>query len=418
MQSSLIFAIWLTALGSAIHWGNGWWTAVVVTAGMLCFFFRCLRKKKWNRQLAEVQYELPAEFFTAPPLEAAGPFLTAPEEEAGLLKLEAEIARRDDRERTALAVLFLVIVCTLPLGKFFGSLFLVWAGSAFTAAILIVLAGRAICRKQRLRWNPRLQLLRDGRLAIHPRPPLQPGPDGVNDHFCRHYSTAAEAEAACLLAERAKIDFLVYPQDSLRLVAGGNYVQLQEWFRQFDATELPKTFGQGAAILAHRLYPYRRHITETAFQMLEHREPPPLTPALEHVRQELKRENWEVLDEELFHQEILRRPVMSERLFCSYWPTAEEADIALRIRNLAVTHLFREVTMLPYPNDPLPLLTYIVDDSLETVEFLLAVEEVFQISIPDDAVAKMPAWSFAELVAFIREKQRGADRRSPSPVRE
>lgn len=74
--------------------------------------------------------------------------------------------------------------------------------------------------------------------------------------------------------------------------------------------------------------------------------------------------------------------------------------------------------MLPYPNDPLPLLTYIVDDSLETVEFLLAVEEVFQISIPDDAVAKMPAWSFAELVAFIREKQRGADRRSPSPVRE
>ena len=276
-------------------------------------------------------------------------------------------------------------------------------GFGFAAA-----AGIAVRRKRKKRleqWNSCLAEARDAWLAVHPRPAQEWSAGANADYFCRHYSSSIEAEAACILVELAGIGFVVYPQDSLRLAAGNRYAQLMDDLDSIGVVDIPAEFGGAVQALVRRLHCCFPKIPE-GLSPESKEEPPPLSAPLERVREEMRKNHWDVLDEDLFREEIRQRPEMSERLFCSYWPSAEEADIALRIRRLAIAHMERDVTMMCYPNDPMPLLLYVVDDSMDSVEFLLAVEQEFLISIPDAEAEKIFSMSFAEMVDFIRKKWR------------
>lgn len=96
---------------------------------------------------------------------------------------------------------------------------------------------------------------------------------------------------------------------------------------------------------------------------------------------------------------------MSVRLFCSYWPTREQAVIALAIRELAIQNMDRPATMMCYPNDPAPLLLYVDLDSLESAEFFLGMEEKFHIRITDAEAEELFSRSFAEIVEYVQRKQ-------------
>lgn len=407
MNKLLIFAIWLLSLGTAIQWGNGWWIFGIVLAGFLPLVWR--RRKKNAPAAIDRSREVPDDLFTVPPLLAAGPFLTAPGWEERLRREEAT-ARRQKRWENWLPLLLLlpgipVMLVLIGAKPTIGGPVLMAAGAGFGLVAAAGISERALRKKRLVQWNSCLGEARDAWLAVHPRP-AQDWSAGANaDYFCRHYSSSIEAEAACILAELAGIGFAVYPQDSLRLAAGNRYARLMEDLESIGVIDVPAEFGGAAQALARRLHSCYSKIPEGLLPESKV-EPPPLSAPLERVRKGIQESHSNVLDEDLFREEIRQRPEMSERLFCSYWPSVEEADIALRIRRLAIEHMEREVTMMCYPNDPMPLLLYIADDSMESVEFILAMEQEFLISIPDAEAEKILSRSFAEMVDFVRKKQR------------
>jgi|GEM_PF-2765493 len=408
MNKLLIFAVWLLSLGAAIQWGNGWWIFGIVLAGFLPLAWR-RRRKESTPLVIDRSRKVPDELFTVPPLLAAGPFLTAPGWE-GRLRREEATARRQKRWENWLPLLLLllgipVMLVLIVMKPTIGGAVLMAAGAGFGLAAAAGIAVRRRRKKRFAQWNSCLGEARDAWLAVHPRP-VQDWSAGANsDYFCRHYSTPTEAEAACILAEQAGIGFAVYPQDSFRLAAGNRYARLMEGLESIGVVDVPAEFGGAAQALARRLHSCYSKIPE-GLSPENKEEPPPLSAPLERVRKEIQENHWNVLDEDLFREEIRQRPEMSERLFCSYWPSAEEADIALRIRRLAIAYMEREVTMMCYPNDPMPLLLYIADDSMESVEFILAMEQEFLISVSDAEAEKMLSRSFAEMVDFVRKKQR------------
>ncbi len=407
MNKLLIFAVWLFSLGAAIQWGNCWWIFGVVLAGFLSLAWR--RRKKANAPaVIDRSRKVPDELFTVPQLAAAGPFLTAAGWEERLRKGETT-ARRQRRRESWLSLLLLPgisVMLTLSWVKpAIWGLVLAATGAGFGLAAAAGIAVRRKRKKRLEQWNSRLAEARDAWLAVHPRPAQEWSAGANTDYFCRHYSSSIEAEAACILAELAGIGFVVYPQDSLRLAAGNRYARLMEELDSVGVVDVPAEFGGAVQALVRRLHCCFPRVPEgLSPESME--EPPPLSAPLERVREEMQKNRWDVLDEDLFRDEIRRRPEMSERLFCSYWPSAEEADIALRIRRLAIAYMEREVTMMCYPNDPMPLLLYIADDSMESVEFILATEQEFLISIPDAETEKIFSMSFAEVVDLIRKKQR------------
>ena len=408
MNKLLIFAVWLFSLGAAIQWGNGWWIFGGVLAGFLALVWR--RRKKANvPAVIDRSRKVSDELFTVPPLSAAGPFLTAVGWEARLRKEEATARRQRQREEWLPLLLLLpgipVMLMLIGAKPTIGGPVLMAAGAGFGLVAAAGIAVRWRRKKRFAQWNSCLAEARDAWLAVHPRP-AQKWSAGANaDYFCRHYSNAIEAEAACILAELAGIGFVVYPQDSLRLAAGNRYARLMEELESIGIVDVPAEFGGAVQALVRRLYSCFPKIPE-GLSPESKVEPPPLSAPLERVREEMQKNRRDVLDEDLFREEIRQRPEMSERLFCSYWPSAEEADIALRIRRLAIMYMEREVTMMCYPNDPMPLLLYIADDSMESVEFILATEQEFLISIPDAEAEKIFSMSFAEAVDFVLEKQR------------
>lgn len=407
MFNLLWIPMWLTLLGTAIRWGNGWWIAGVVATGIawLIFLYR-RRRKKIRLRCSRPVPEIPFEQFLLPRLDSAGPFLEDPKLDGTLLKEEkAELALKDK----AKIGLQLIIFPGTPI-----LLMIVWNCNAKTlipiGAIfcLFILTTAAIDMKRRLRLTRRGTLLRNTRdswLTARPRPPWQWNRNSKIDRFCRYFKTSREAKAACILAKLAGIDFLVYPQDSLRIAAGSGYPQMLDGLEKYGIPLPPATFGDAARALSHRL----DFLTDTLPEDLPipsvTAEPPPLSEAMVQIQNEIRREEWKALCEDLFHAEIRQRPVMTERAFCACWKTAADADVALRIRQLAIEHLEREKTMMCYPNDPVQLLFYIDNDSLDTMGLLMAMENEFGIRISDAEAARMLSQTFAELVAFVREQQ-------------
>ncbi len=96
------------------------------------------------------------------------------------------------------------------------------------------------------------------------------------------------------------------------------------------------------------------------------------------------------------------RPLYSPELFYSYWPTRREAEIAWTIRRLIIEQMDRPKNMMVYPNDPMSLLDFWDGDSLEDVEFIVALEEHFEIKIPDsDAEKLFTIFNLADAVQYL-----------------
>ena len=99
------------------------------------------------------------------------------------------------------------------------------------------------------------------------------------------------------------------------------------------------------------------------------------------------------------------RPTLDRERFASYWETPQEAAIAWEIRQILIDTMDRPKEMMVFPDDPMALLDYWRGDSLEDVEFILALEKHFNISIPDAEAEKLfLTFTMREAVRFIQRK--------------
>jgi acyl carrier protein len=76
------------------------------------------------------------------------------------------------------------------------------------------------------------------------------------------------------------------------------------------------------------------------------------------------------------------------------------SDIAERVRKHVVAHLGVDESKV---TEGAKFVEDLAADSLEVVELLMAVEEEFNIEVPDDAAEKIR--TIGDLVAFIESKQ-------------
>lgn len=84
-----------------------------------------------------------------------------------------------------------------------------------------------------------------------------------------------------------------------------------------------------------------------------------------------------------------RRPALDEAQFGQHYFPAEQADIAARIRQILARHIPIDLSRL-HPDDRLCADIRMDElDSMATVEFVLAVEKEFGISISDSAAKDM-----------------------------
>ncbi|MFI3301514.1 MAG: hypothetical protein R3Y28_08885, partial [Candidatus Gastranaerophilales bacterium] len=101
------------------------------------------------------------------------------------------------------------------------------------------------------------------------------------------------------------------------------------------------------------------------------------------------------------------RPLCTPELFFSYWATKEVAQVAWNLRRLLIEKMDRPENMMVYPNDPMALMDFWKGDSLDAVDFIMGVEEFFQISIPEaDAGNFFTKYSFYETVNYISKRVR------------
>ena len=404
MSNHLVFSVWLIMLGSALQWGNIWWTCGVIACGLFTLLLR--RRGRTSNTLPEYAAQIPEELFSVPPLIASGPFLEQNELDGQLQQAENRLRHWESHSRNFAFLIAVSGIAAVAVTAWLTScrqLFtalLLW-GSLESILLLFCLGVKRYLRNQLKHRSIDLQSTRAQWLLNHPRPPLCLDRQQDRDHFCRFYPGKAEARWACILTELAGIDFLVYPQDSLRLAAGGGYAQFLQQTARHGLKITGTTFhevirsilGQSPSALPEDLA-----VAGTASA-------PPLSTFLVKVRKNMLRKNWKSLSEELLLQEIQQRPEMSVRLFCSYWPTGEQAAIALAIRELAIQNMDRPATMMCYPNDPAPLLLYVDLDSLESAEFFLGMEEKFHIRITDAEAEELFSRSFAEIVEYVQRKQ-------------
>ncbi len=102
------------------------------------------------------------------------------------------------------------------------------------------------------------------------------------------------------------------------------------------------------------------------------------------------------------------RPTLDRERFASYWETPQEAAITWEIRQILIDTMDRPEEMMVFPDDPMALLDFWRGDSLEDVEFILALEEHFKISIPDAEAEKLfLTFTMREAVRFIQRKIEG-----------
>ena len=102
------------------------------------------------------------------------------------------------------------------------------------------------------------------------------------------------------------------------------------------------------------------------------------------------------------------RPTLDRERFASYWETPQEAAIAWEIRQILIDTMDRPEEMMVFPDDPMALLDFWRNDSLEDVEFIIALEKHFKISIPDAEAEKLfLTFTMREAVRFIQRKNEG-----------
>lgn len=286
--------------------------------------------------------------------------------------------------------------------------FLTITGAVWTiVAFLVALGERS--RERRQERLLRVAAEEGTRLAAADhRPPFSPDRPEDLARFCRCFGSESEARTACEFACRADFHFLTLPQDSLLLTAGKNgfrqYAELCETL-DFDPIDFHPTIGEAVLLLNnHRRIAERRTPAPEELSPVEFRPPPPSSDAVRKLRERFHAD--ETPNEgEVFEEESARRPLFSETLFCSYWPSLEEAVIAMAVRDTAAEVTGRGYSMMCYPEDPVALLVNGDFDSMEDVDFILTLEQRFSIQIPDGDAAKLLNGTLAELAAEIHRRQ-------------
>ncbi len=397
------FLIWLILLKAASTFSDGLGVVGVIVAGIafLIYFIRSTNARKAALRVTSINQEIPEELFAQKQLYGQEPFFVNAELAEALARTEAKAVTQKKFKTMLGWIVITPAVLALPFLAIRLDLlsFVLWC-TAFALPVLVAQIRRSQLNQQFSRHSEQLRQERNSWLAAHPRPAQS------RELIARYYPNSLEAETACILVELAEIDFLVYPQDSLSIVAGDRFFRLQEQLKIWKVNVLPATFGEATQVFSKRLYPCRDRVP-AGLSPETQVESPPLSRELTHVHEEMQKGNCKVLDEKLFLREIKERPEMSDTLFCSYWSNPKKADIALRIRRLAIEQMGRDSTMMCYPNDPMPLMIFIADDSMESIEFLLAMEEEFTISVPDAEAEKIASLTFAEMVEMVYRKQRG-----------
>ena len=286
--------------------------------------------------------------------------------------------------------------------------FLTITGAVWTIVAFLVALGE---RSRERRQERLLRAAADEgtRLAAADhRPPFSPDRPEDLARFCRCFGSESEARTACEFACRADFHFLTLPQDSLLLTAGKNgfrqYAELCETL-DFDPIDFHPTIGEAVLLLHnHRRITERRTPVPGELPPAESRPAPPLSNGVRKLR-DLSRAGKNPDVQEIFEEESARRPLFSETLFCSYWPSLEEAVIAMAVRDTAAEVTGRGYSMMCYPDDPVTLLVNGEFDSMDDVEFILTLEQRFSIQIPDDDAAKLLNGTLAELAAEIHRRQ-------------
>ena len=225
MSNHLVFSVWLLMLGAALQWGNIWWTCGVIACGLFTLLLR--RRGRTSNPLPEYAAQIPEELFAVPPLIASGPFLEQDELDGQLQQAENRLRHWESHSRNFAFLIAVSGIAAVAVTAWLTScrqLFtalLLW-GSLESILLLFCLGVKRYLRNQLKHRSIDLQSTRAQWLLNHPRPPLCLDRQQDRDHFCRFYPGKAEARWACILTELAGIDFLVYPQDSLRLAVMHN----------------------------------------------------------------------------------------------------------------------------------------------------------------------------------------------------
>ncbi len=406
-----MFTLW------SLAWdiGNPWLTAVFTVAGILIGVLLYRKRKRSN----------PAEKAAPGKLPHPIPFGEKPETQFHPIRAE-----RLERELAGFAIeLFsyrklsdsLLAGCLIvPAGVLSilfmdqllhsenGLPFLTITGAVWTiVAFLVALGERS--RERRQERLLRVAAEEGTRLAAADhRPPFSPDRPEDLARFCRCFGSESEARTACEFACRADFHFLTLPQDSLLLTAGKNgfrqYAELCETL-DFDPIDFHPTIGEAVLLLNnHRRITERRTPVPGELPPAESRLAPPLSNGVRKLRDlSCAGKNPDV--QEIFEEEYARRPLFSEALFCSYWPSCEKAAIAMAVRDTAAEVTGRGYSMMCCPEAPVALLVNGEFDSMEDVDFILTLEQRFSIRIPDGDAAKLLNGTLAELAAEIHRRQ-------------
>ncbi len=351
----------------------------------------------------------PPELFALPKLKLSGEALTIPPEFA------AKIVRRIARINAGFRIFHphspgSMGIYLSPIG---GTVFCVCAlfnapfsvpagGIAMVLCVLnlLIFLPAAIAFRHSLRHFNAVQ---SKWLATVPRPAFDPEDIQQRNHFCRHFSDAFKARIALDLVKALKIDFMVYPEDALWLLARQSRLpELVAFLDRFGLEPQLETLGE---LIERRAIGNR---TAVDFSDLPAQNPVPQpSPAWpEELRQLIKTKDDRFLRCNDRQTDVfLRSRPFSREEFASYWPTRREAEIAWVIRDAAIEIMGRPKDIMTYPNDPMAILDFWKGDSLDMVEFIMALEEHFGISIPEAEAQKFfDRFDLRDAVHYIIEK--------------
>lgn len=146
---------------------------------------------------------------------------------------------------------------------------------------------------------------------------------------------------------------------------------------------------------------------------------PPITPLasppreeylVNYCRDDLTARKWHPIKMKEAKSLFVLRPTLTPETFSQYWPTKREAEIAWYILRIAREQFNRPPWPLLYPDDPSPLIANWNLDSLDSEEFIMALEEYFKIVISeaDYDTFFRGAHTLRDMVHCIIEKQNAA----------
>lgn len=257
----------------------------------------------------------------------------------------------------------------------------------FAPALLV--ADRKLRRVGKLLETRKRELL-----DAAPRPPCDA------DKFATRYPDGRAARLAAELIRIAQPDFLPEPGDSWCIAAGKEFFPVWHNLQKYHAFPLKDhTLGE---LVQMRLLrgDFPQGIPEALPSPLA---PPPWTDFLSEHFPANAAKPLPCRAGKKFWQS---RPPFNAAEFVQYWPSRREAENALTLLHLVRQTFDRPQLPMVYPNDPMGLYDYWAEDSLDDVEFIMALEEEFGIEISAAEAEKMfTTFTVSECVQLLSAKE-------------